>query len=64
MDNAYLLSRVNILQRELLQIAEHYRRYFIKENHSSNERAQHEAWKERVYQIRAELYALMEQTAP
>jgi hypothetical protein len=63
MDKAYVLGRVNTLQRELLQIAEHNRDYFTKETHSANERAQHEAWRERVYEIRAELFALMERTA-
>jgi hypothetical protein len=63
MDSAYVLSRVNTLQRELLQIAEHNRDYFTKENHSPNERAQHEAWKERVYDIRAELHGLIERAA-
>jgi len=63
MDKAFVRSRVNTLQRELLQIAEHYREYFTKENHSLNERAQHEGWRERVYEIRAELFALMERTA-
>ena len=54
---------MNALQNELLQIAEQYRRYFTNENHSPNERAEHEAWKERVYEIRAELYAMTERTA-
>jgi hypothetical protein len=63
MDIAYVLSRVNTLQRELLQIAEHYRQYFSKENHSPSERAQREEWRDRVYEIRTELVALMEGTA-
>jgi hypothetical protein len=63
MDTAYVLSRVNTLQRELLQIAEHYRHYCTEENHSTNERAQHEEESERVCEIRAELYALIERTA-
>jgi hypothetical protein len=60
MNIPYVLSRVNTLQRELLQIAEHYRAYFSEENHASNEQSHHEAWRERVYEIRAELYALMD----
>ena len=63
MDNAYLLSRVNILQRELLQISEHHREYFTKENHSADERAQHEEQIERVNKIREELLAVVEKTA-
>ena len=62
MDNAYLLSRVNILQRELLQISEHHREYFTKENHSADERAQHEEQVERVNKIREELLAVVEKT--
>ena len=54
---------MNALQRELLEIAKHNRDYFAKEKHSPNERAEHEAWKERVYEIRAELYAMTERTA-
>jgi hypothetical protein len=57
MDNAYLLCRVNNLQHELLQISEHYREYFTKENHSAYERAQHEEQVERVNEIREELLA-------
>jgi len=63
MDKAYVLSRVNTLQRELLQISEHYREYFTKENHSPNERAQHEEQIERVNEIREELLAVVEKTA-
>ena len=59
MDTAYVLSRVNTLQRELLQIAEHFRHYGNEENHSTNEQAQHEEESERVYEIRAELLSLM-----
>jgi len=63
MDPAYLSSRVNALQRELLEIAEHNRQYFAKRSHSPTATAQHKELRERVYQIRAELYALMERTA-
>jgi hypothetical protein len=63
MDNAYILSRVNTLQSELLQISEHYGEYFTKENHSANERAQHEEQVERVNRIREELLAVVEKTA-
>ena len=63
MDHAYLLSRVNALQRELLEIAEHNRQYFATKYHSPRDRAKHQELRERVYQIRAELYALMERTA-
>jgi hypothetical protein len=54
---------MNTLQRELLQIAEHYRHYCTEENHSTKERAQHEEESERVFEIRAELFALIERTA-
>jgi septum formation topological specificity factor MinE len=63
MDSAYLVSRVNNLQRELLQISEHYREYFTKENHSADERAQHEEQVERVNKIREELLAVVEKRA-
>jgi hypothetical protein len=63
MDHAYLSNRVKALQRELAEIAEHNRQYFAKKSHSSTGKAQHKELRERVYQIRAELYALMEQTA-
>ena len=63
MDSAYLLSRVDTLQRELLEIAAHNREYLKKREHSANERAEHQAWMQRVYEIRAELFALMERTA-
>jgi len=63
MDHAHLSSRVKVLQRELAKIAEHNRQYFAKKSHSSTDKAQHKKLRERVYQIRAELYALMEQTA-
>ena len=57
------MSRVNNLQRELLQISGHYREYFTKENHSADERAQHEEQIERVNKIREELLAVAEKTA-
>jgi hypothetical protein len=63
MDSAYVLSRVNNLQHELLQISEHYREYFTKENHSADERAQHEEQVARVNEIREELLAVVEKTA-
>jgi hypothetical protein len=63
MDNTYVLSRVNTLQRELLQISEHYREYFTKDNHSADERAQHEEQIERVNEIREELLGVVEKTA-
>jgi hypothetical protein len=63
MDNAYVLSRVNTLQRELFQISEHYREYFTREDHSAGERAQHEEQIERVNEIREELLAVVEKTA-
>jgi hypothetical protein len=62
-DHAHLSDRVKALQRELAQIAEHNRQYFTKKSHSSMERAQHQELRERVYQIRAELYALLERRA-
>ena len=63
MDHAYLSSRVKALQLELVEIAEHNRQYFAKKSHSSTAKVQHKELRERVYQIRAELYALMERTA-
>jgi hypothetical protein len=62
MDSAYLLSRVHNLQRELLEITAHNREYLNKLEHSANERAEHVEWMERVYEIRADLLALVEQT--
>ena len=63
MEYEYLSNRVKDLQRELTEIAEHNRRYFAKRSHSANERAQHKVWIDRVYEIRAELRALMERAA-
>jgi hypothetical protein len=61
--HAYLSGRVKALQRELSEIAEHNREYFTKRHHSPKEKAQHEELWERVYEIRAELYTLLERTA-
>jgi hypothetical protein len=63
MDYEHLTNRVKALQRELADIAQHNRHYFTKQYHSAKERAQHQELRERVYQIRAELYALIENTA-
>jgi len=63
MDHSYLSERVKALQRELAEIAEHNRQYFAKKRHTPRAMAQHRELRERVYQIRAELYALMERTA-
>ena len=63
MDKTHLSNRVKALQHEIAEIAEHNRQYFEKKRHSPNEQAQHQAWTERIYEIRAELYALMERTA-
>jgi len=62
-DNAYLSTRVKALQRELVEIAEHNRQYFAKKSHSPTAKAQHKELRERLYQIRAELYSLMERPA-
>ena len=63
MDHAYLSERVKALQRELSQIANHNRKYFAKRGHSSTAKAQHKELRERLYQIRAELYALLKRSA-
>jgi hypothetical protein len=63
LDHAYVSERVKALQRELAEIAEHNRQYFTTKTHSPTDRAQHQELRERVYQIRAELYALLERTA-
>jgi hypothetical protein len=63
MYHTLLSDRVKALQRELVEIAAHNRQYFTRKRHSSTDRAQHRELWERVYQIRAELYALMEQPA-
>lgn len=57
--DASLSNRVKALRREIAQIAERNRQYFEKSRHSPNERAEYESWKERVYEIRAELFALL-----
>ncbi|PYV99237.1 MAG: hypothetical protein DMG89_08445 [Acidobacteria bacterium] len=62
-DHAYLSSRLKALRRELVEIAEHNRQYFAKKNHSRSEKAQHKQLRERIYQIRAELYSLIEKRA-
>jgi hypothetical protein len=61
-DYEQLSNRVKALQRELAEIAEHNRHYFTKKCHSPTDKAQHQELRERVYQIRAELYALIEGT--
>ena len=58
-----LADRVKALQRELVEIAAHNRQYFTRKRHSPTDKAQHQELRERVYQIRSELYALMEQPA-
>jgi hypothetical protein len=63
MEHAYVSSRVKALQRELAEIAEHNREYFANAKHSPPEIANHRELRERVNQIRAELYALIERTA-
>ena len=63
MDHAYLSNRVKALRRELVEIADHNRQYFAEKYHSPKDRAKHVELRERVYQIRTELYALMERTA-
>jgi hypothetical protein len=63
MDKGNLLNRVKELRREIAEIAEHNRQYLEKNRHSPNERAEHEAWTERIQEIRAELFALLERTA-
>jgi hypothetical protein len=60
MDNTLL--RVKALQCELAEIVERNRQYLEKKRHSPNERADHEAWRERVYEIRSELFAVMEKS--
>ena len=63
MEHADLSSQLKALQRELLQIAEHNRQYFVRKQHTLTERAQHREMRERVHKIRAELYSLIERTA-
>jgi hypothetical protein len=63
MNHAYLSERVKSLQRELVEIAEHNRQYVATTRHSQTEKARHQELRERLYQIRAELYSLLEKTA-
>jgi hypothetical protein len=63
MDYEYLTNRVKALQRELADIAEHNRQYFATRSHTPTDKARHQELWERVYQIRGELYALVEKTA-
>jgi len=58
-----LSDRVKALQRELAEIAAHNLHYFARKRHSPTDKAQHQELRERVYQIRSELYTLMEQPA-
>jgi hypothetical protein len=61
MDYFYLLRRVNALQLELAQMAvEHNRKYLAKKRHSPMDKAKHQELRERLFQIRAELQALVE----
>lgn len=62
MDHVYLSSRVKTLQRELSEISEHNRQYFTKRRHTPIAKAEHEELWERVYEIHAELYSLMERS--
>jgi hypothetical protein len=62
MDYADLSDRVKALQRELVAITEHNRKYFAKRNHTATERAQHQELRERLFQIRAELHGLIEKS--
>jgi hypothetical protein len=62
MDRAYLFNRVKALQREIAEIARHNRQYFGRKHHSSKDQAQYQEMRQRIYQIRAELYALIEGT--
>jgi succinate dehydrogenase/fumarate reductase flavoprotein subunit len=64
MDYSYLSERVKALQQELAEIAEHNRQYFAKRKHTPQNRAQHHELRERLYKIRAELYALMKKSTP
>jgi hypothetical protein len=57
------LSRVNNLSASFCKFQNNYREYFTKENHSADERAQHEEQIERVNKIREELLAVVEKTA-
>ena len=63
MDDRNPSNRVKALRREIAEIAEHNRQYVEKNDHSPNERAEHEVWKDRIQEIRAELFALLEHRA-
>jgi len=63
MDYAEIMSRVEALRRELAEIGDHNRRYFTKKSHPPQQRAEHQNLRERVRQIRAELYDLKERSA-
>ena len=62
MDHLYLSGRVKALQNELVEIAEHNHKYFARKDHSRVEKFEHQELRERLLQIRAELYALMEKS--
>lgn len=62
MEYAHLSERVKTLQHELVKIAEHNRKYFTKRKHTPAENSQHKELRERVFQIRAELCALIEKS--
>ena len=62
MDYADIKSRIESLRRELAEVAQKNRQYFSRKNHSYAERAEHRKLQDRVRQIRAELYALVERT--
>ena len=63
MDDRNPSNRVKALRREIAEIAEHNRQYVEKNRHSPNEQAEHEVWKDRIQEIRAELFALLEHRA-
>ena len=63
MDHRYLSGRVKALQNELVEIAEHNHKYFATKDHSAVQKFHHQELRKRVYQIRAELYSLIERTA-
>ena len=63
MGNAYLFNRIKALQREIAEIAQHNRRYFARKRHTLVDKAKHQNMRQRIYEIRAELYALIEETA-
>ena len=63
MDRKYLFDRIKALQRELSEIAQHNRTYFKRKHHSPKDESHHLELQERIYQIRAELYVLIEGAA-